>query len=218
MDVGNKEVWAVNKWNEIYKRTGIDSTNPTGSNWEKHQGEMTYVSSAEEGIVWAIDDDHDVWVLKAGVISVEEEVDNSPTWNPTDPSIKLVFVDAGKMGGLVGLKDTGCSFMKTGITNEKPQGENNWWDLTNEQGENHYLFSTIAYCQTGNLWATDKNQGGNVYFRMDISNEFPAGSEWVSEFDGSWNVASNGEGVKHISCGFRGYVFATTVSNTVYKL
>ena len=93
---------------------------------------MVYVSTAEEGIVWAIDEDHDVWVLKAGVITVEEEVDNSPTWDPVDPSIKLVYVDVGKAGQLVGLKESGCSMYKRGITSENPKGDPEWYDITND--------------------------------------------------------------------------------------
>ena len=56
---------------------------------------MTYVSTAEEGIVWAIDDDHDVWVLRAGSISVEDVIKNEPTWKPI-PDAKLVYVDVGR--------------------------------------------------------------------------------------------------------------------------
>ena len=74
----------------------MTATNPTGDDWEKRQGEMIYVSSAEEGIVWAIDEDHDVWVLKAGMISVEEEEPMEPTWWPADDKLKLVYVDSGK--------------------------------------------------------------------------------------------------------------------------
>jgi hypothetical protein len=55
---------------------------------------MTYVSTAEEGIVWAIDDDHDVWVLRAGTISVDVVIDNEPEWRPV-PDVKLVYVDVG---------------------------------------------------------------------------------------------------------------------------
>jgi hypothetical protein len=61
-----------------------------------------------------------VWVLKAGVITVEEEVDNSPTWIPTDPTKKLVYVDAGKEGRVVALQEDGGSWYKLGITNENP--------------------------------------------------------------------------------------------------
>jgi hypothetical protein len=35
---------------------------------------MIYVSTAEEGVVWALDEEHDVWVLKTGIISIEEPV------------------------------------------------------------------------------------------------------------------------------------------------
>jgi hypothetical protein len=76
---------------------------------------MTYVSTAEESIVWAIDDDHDVWVLKAGTISVETVITNDPDWTLIADT-KLVYVDVGRQGQLVGLAESGCSFWRRGIT------------------------------------------------------------------------------------------------------
>jgi len=34
----------------------------------------TFVSTSEQGIVWAIDDEHDVWMRKYGEITVEKPV------------------------------------------------------------------------------------------------------------------------------------------------
>jgi hypothetical protein len=108
MDAGKGEVWGVNRWNEIFRRTDDQE-------WTRVTGEMTYVSTAEEGIVWAIDDDHDVWVLKTGKITVEEQIHNDEWWTPVTDH-KLVYVDVGRQGQLVGLKDSGCSFWRKGIT------------------------------------------------------------------------------------------------------
>jgi len=80
---------------------------------------MIYVSTAEQGIVWAIDDDHDVWVLRAGTITTGIIINNEPTWEKI-PDMKLVYLDVGKGGQLVGLLNTGCSFWRKGITNEVP--------------------------------------------------------------------------------------------------
>jgi len=38
---------------------------------------MIYVSTAEQGIVWAIDDEYDTWVLKAGEITIDDIVDTN---------------------------------------------------------------------------------------------------------------------------------------------
>jgi hypothetical protein len=171
MDAGNNEVWGVNRWNEIFRRTGMSIANAGGDDWEQHQGEMTYVSTAEEGIVWAIDDDHDVWVLRAGSISVEEVIDNTPTWTPID-GVKFTYIDVGRQGQLVAVKSSGCSFWKRGITNELPQGTEEWFDLTNDDSRvaTYYMFSTITICQTGNMFATLKSGDSSLYFRGGRSN------------------------------------------------
>jgi len=120
LDAGNTEVWGVNRWNEIFVKRNVDHVNnPLGDDWAQHQGEMIYVSTAEQGIVWAIDDDHDVWVLRAGTITTGIIINNEPTWEKI-PDMKLVYLDVGKGGQLVGLLNTGCSFWRKGITNEVP--------------------------------------------------------------------------------------------------
>lgn len=40
-------------------------------------GKMKFVSSSEAGIVWAIDLDNDVWILKTGTVCKEEIIDNT---------------------------------------------------------------------------------------------------------------------------------------------
>jgi hypothetical protein len=97
----------------------MDAQNPMGTAWKKECGEMMYVSTAEQGVVWAIDDDHDVWVLKTGTITIDQTINNEPTWSKI-PDAKLVYVDVGRQGQLVGLKDTGCSFWRKGITQATP--------------------------------------------------------------------------------------------------
>lgn len=38
---------------------------------------MAYVATAEQGIVWALDGEGNVWVLNEGTISIEEVIDNA---------------------------------------------------------------------------------------------------------------------------------------------
>jgi len=179
MDAGNYEVWGVNRWNEIFRRTGMSAANAGGDDWEQHQGEMTYVSTAEEGIVWAIDDDHDVWVLRAGTISVDVVIDNEPEWSPI-PGVKLTYVDVGRQGQLVALKSSGCSFWRKGITKDTPSGVDEWFDLTNDNTneETYFKFGTIAMCATGNMFATLQGGDSKLYFRGGVSSKFPQGAEW----------------------------------------
>lgn len=66
----------MNVYDEVFRRTGVDNNSPCGSDWEGVPGAMIYVSTAEEGVVWAIDDEHDLWILKTGTISVVPVIRN----------------------------------------------------------------------------------------------------------------------------------------------
>jgi hypothetical protein len=79
-NVGNNEFWMVNVHHEVYRRTGLDQEAApwgTGTDWDQVPGEMIYVATAEEGIVWGIDTDGEVWRWLEGEISIEEIVDNT---------------------------------------------------------------------------------------------------------------------------------------------
>ena len=70
MDAGNNELYAVTMFNEVYQRRGLSDDNLVGDSWVLVKGWMQYVSTAEQGVVWAIDVEHDVWVLETGSISI----------------------------------------------------------------------------------------------------------------------------------------------------
>lgn len=76
MDAGNNELYAVTMFNEVYRRDGLvwndQAQNLVGTDWIEVKGWMQYVSTAEEGIVWAIDVEYDVWVLETGSISIRQ--------------------------------------------------------------------------------------------------------------------------------------------------
>jgi hypothetical protein len=81
MDAGNNELYAVTMFNEVFQRRGLSWTSETendlvGDTWVEVKGWMQYVSTAEEGIVWAIDVEYDVWVLETGTISIAEIIKN----------------------------------------------------------------------------------------------------------------------------------------------
>jgi hypothetical protein len=122
IDAGNQELWAVNSHNEVYiRQDSQNQANPSqvvgvGSSWKRDCGGiMIFTQSAEQGVVWALDDENDVWVLKAGTISVETVITNDPDWTLIADT-KLVYVDVGRQGQLVGLAESGCSFWRRGIT------------------------------------------------------------------------------------------------------
>jgi len=123
-DLGNTEAWAVNLWNEVFRRKGMTETNAIGTNWEQHQGtSMEFVSTAEEGVVWTIDEEHDVWVLKAGEITEEETTTDMDDWKQIgNETEKFIYIDAGFDGHLVALKEDGNVLYRTGISNADPEG------------------------------------------------------------------------------------------------
>jgi hypothetical protein len=95
VDGGNKEAYGVNVYDEVYMRTGIDETHPCGVNWQQVPGRMTFVSTSEQGIVWAIDDEADIWVLKTGSITVDRPVQNEEHGWTLIEEIELIQVDVG---------------------------------------------------------------------------------------------------------------------------
>jgi hypothetical protein len=56
---------------------------------------MTFVSTSEQGIVWAIDDEADIWVLKTGSITVDRPVQNEEHGWTLIEEIELIQVDVG---------------------------------------------------------------------------------------------------------------------------
>jgi hypothetical protein len=47
---------------------------------------MAFVSTAEQGIVWALDQDGNLWILDTGDISVQEVIDNTDGgWTLVEP-------------------------------------------------------------------------------------------------------------------------------------
>jgi hypothetical protein len=83
----------------------------------------------------------------------------------------LTYVDVGRQGQLVGLKSTGCSFWRDGITSDLPQGTDSWTDMTNDQSnpDTYFKFGTIAMCETGNMFATLQGGDSVLYFRNGVN-------------------------------------------------
>ncbi len=66
------------------------------------------------------------------------------------------------------------------------------------------------------MWATEKgDEGTSLYYRADVSSEYPAGSAWAKV---SNNDPAEGTAVRHVTCGYRGYTFATMTNNWLYRL
>jgi len=127
MDAGNNELYAVTMYNEVYQRQGLSWTsesenNLVGDSWKLVPGWMQYVSTAEEGVVWAIDVEYDVWVLETGSISTAEIIRNQELGWTLIEEQKLVQLDTGFNGYVVGLSDNGAAHWRNGITVATPMG------------------------------------------------------------------------------------------------
>lgn len=124
-DAGNENLWAVSLFNEVFKRNGLSLTEFVGTDWESVPGTMRFVSSAEVGVVWAIDPEDDVWILKTGDITTEVIINNiDHDWilvEGEDGNV-LIQVDSGYNSQVVGVNSGGEAFWRTGITKATPMG------------------------------------------------------------------------------------------------
>jgi len=150
---------------------------------------MKLVSTAEEGIVWALDDEDDIWIWEEGKISVEEIVRNEKVGYKLI-SGKLVQVDTGANGRLVGVNAGGSAFMRTGVTTKLPQGDG-WKAFDGTK------WSKLTMCYTtGDVWGTKTD--GSLYFREGCSDDNIMGTGWKQV---------TGRTLVDIDCGFRGQLY-----------
>jgi hypothetical protein len=78
-NAGNNEIWMVNVHNEVYRRVGVDQTNSAydaGNEWTQVLGVQSFVTTAEDAVVWAIDDEGEVWRWGQGAITIEDIINN----------------------------------------------------------------------------------------------------------------------------------------------
>jgi len=87
---------------------------------------MIYVAAAEEGMAWAIDLDHEVWIYKHGYITWDQ-TENEKHWNEIDQG--YIFVDVGRNGRVVAITVEGKALYRTGVTLSNPAGTG-WADIS----------------------------------------------------------------------------------------
>ncbi len=84
---------------------------------------MTWVSTAEEGVVWGIDEEHDIWIYRDGDISIEEFTTNDEHgWTHVEGKLKQLEVS--RYGWVVGVNEGGNIYWREGITKETAIGTN----------------------------------------------------------------------------------------------
>jgi len=155
------------------------------------------VSTAEQGVVWAIDVDGEVWRWRGGEITVEEIVNNvDHDWIHV-PEAQLIKVDVGYNSQVVGIEEVGGNALfRTGVTPELVMG-NGWANLGTG-------FTDITMCRNGLMWATD---GQSVSFRTGIVDQ-------VNNQGTGWEVVEQ-MGVTSINCGYRARLWLTTNTGEV---
>ena len=61
VSVGGESVWAVNRADEVFVRTGLSQEEPRGREWTKIEGAMAAVSVGPTGVCWAVDRNNTAW-------------------------------------------------------------------------------------------------------------------------------------------------------------
>jgi len=156
VSVGNWDTWGVTKFNEVVRRTAVSIDNPTGDSWEQVPGSMMYIAAAEEGMAWAIDLDHEVWIYMHGEISWDQ-TENEKHWNEIDQG--FIWVDVGRFGRVVAITVEGEAWYRTGITQSNRAGTG-WVDMPLADHE----FSKVAIGDDGFIYAESRTDG-RTYFR-----------------------------------------------------
>jgi hypothetical protein len=157
---------------------------------------MMYIAAAEEGMAWAIDLDHEVWIYKHGEISWDQ-TENEKHWNEIDQG--YLFVDVGRHGRVVAITTDGKALYRTGVTQANPAGTG-WADIS----MNGHVLIACAIGDDGLIYVESETDG-KTYFRTQVSDEFPTGSEWELAFEADhqgvtaaapgavWSLCNNGD-------------------------
>ena len=103
---------------ELFEREEVTESNPDGVAWKQREKFMAWVSTAEEGIVWALDEEGEVWILNDGTISVDDYVPNNELGWTLAPEALLVQVDVGYNSHVVGVDDEGKVWWRTGVNEQ----------------------------------------------------------------------------------------------------
>jgi hypothetical protein len=174
-------------------------------------GWMQYVSTAEEGIVWAIDVEYDVWVLETGSISTAEIIRNQELGWTLIEEQKLVQLDTGFNGYVVGLSDNGAAHWRNGITVATPMGTS-WSQIEGADG------SDITLCGNGEMFML--NTEGALMHRAGV--QAYSAPESITLDDAQrmgteWEVDMEGQSYQHVSCGKNGQTWLVAQDLSVHR-
>jgi hypothetical protein len=198
-NAGNNEIWMVNVHNEVYQREGVDHAQTpygTGFGWNQIPGDMTYVATAEEGIVWGIDVDGEVWRYDGGDISIQVVINNIDHGWTLVEGAKLLEVDVGYNAQVVGSNNQQQAFFRNGITEDTPMGSG-WFQFEDQ-------FEHIVMCGNGQIFAIS-SADQHVYYRTQVDDENLTGSTWVPV-----DATASDMRYKQLTCGKRGQLLVVS--------
>jgi hypothetical protein len=189
INCGNWMLVGVTAYNEVYMRDNYDESSPNGDDWKQMPGSMAFVSTAEEQIVWALDQSGSLWILDDGSISTQRIIRNEEEgWTKVEDG-KLVQVDVGRNGHLIGRFTDGLTYFRTGINVDLPMGDG--WMQVAAPGSNAV---STTMCATGDFLLLDEDK--KLYMRTGVTDDNPTGVDWmlVDTVDAT-----------AVNCGYRGY-------------
>jgi len=211
LDAGKEKLWGINNFQEIfhfaYDSGDLATVSKLPIVWEQTPGVFKHVSSAEEGIVWAIDQESDIWIWEEGKISVEEIVRNKDNkWVEVDRiKNKMLKVEVGKDYRAFGIDSVGTIYYRSNTASTKPMGtkwvmlddvQKTWWHM--------------AACPNGDIWAVKFD--GSLWYRTGLNDDAPYGTGWSKP---SYTIDAK---VVDIGCGNRGNLWGTTDKKYIFEL
>jgi hypothetical protein len=125
---------------------------------------MIYVSTAEQGVVWALDVEGDVWIYETGDISIEEPYNpEDDGYTPAGPltALRWKAVEVGRYGLVVALDTNHDLYHREGTPNHEEPIGTDWTLLEDTQN-----FHSVSVCGTGRVWAVSDDGQGKFTERM----------------------------------------------------
>ena len=153
VSVGESEVWGVNGWDMVFRRSGIDSVNPSGTSWVKVVGLLRQITAGDTGIVWGVNRFGQLWHRRSG------------GWKKFSGYFK--WASCGKYGCWV-IRNDGSSSFRLGVNASNPGGVE-WKDSGGS-------FKQLDTSVRGEVYAVDN--AGQVYTREGITGNLPEGKKW----------------------------------------
>jgi len=200
VEVGRSQVWGINKWNEIWYREqcteGQQDCDLTTTEWTSEPGVLSWIAASQKELVWGIgacDGVNKVWFQ--GTIEGD-----TGEWIAVPPQ-KMIKLDVGRDGNVVGLDENAEIWWRTGISPVLKQGST--WDSQGNKGTFDAFDVTI--CTTGNSFA--RGTDNQFYVRTGVRQDNLRGIGWTVM------TGSDIQGPAYLTCGLNGDLWTLETTN-----